>query len=118
MAKVEYFEKAIKWAKQYGFSDLRANYEDYDTPTQFNKSGEDEPYVPDITGNKNGHKSYLEIATKSDEVRRKVSKWKLLSTLAEMKSGKLFLLAPKGHKAFTEKLVKEHDLKAEVVYLR
>jgi hypothetical protein len=118
MSKNQYFEKALTWAKRNGMSDLKANFEDYETPTTFSKEGEDSPYIPDITGSKNGHKSYLEIATKNGEVGRKVSKWKLLSTLASMKNGKLFLLAPKGHKAFTEKLVKQHDLNAEIVYLR
>lgn len=118
MLKKEYFEMALIWAKRNGLSNLKANFEDYEIPTTFNKEGEETPYIPDITGSKNGNKSYLEIATKNGEVDRKISKWKLLSTLAAMKNGKLVLLAPKGHKAFAEKLVRDHDLNAEIVYLR
>ena len=55
--------------------------------------------------------------TKTDNTERRISKWKLLGTLAKMKGGKLFLLAPKGHKSFTETIVKNHHLNAQVVYL-
>ena len=110
----QYFERAIDWAKKRGFSNIKANYEEYETPGHFNREGEDDPYIPDITGLKTGGKSYIEIATKTDNVSRKVSKWKLLSTLAARKGGKLFLLTPRGHKRFAEELVKDHNLNAEV----
>ena len=64
-----------------------------------------------------GRKSYVEIAIKTENVQRRISKWNLLSTLATMKSGKLFLFAPKGHQTFTEKIVKKHLLNAAVIYI-
>lgn len=111
----EFFEKAIHWAEKQGFTNIKANYDDYESPVQFNKPGEDQPYIPDITGVKTGGKSYVEIAIKSDDMSRKVSKWKLLSTLAAMKGGKFFLLAPRGHKAFTEGIVERHNLDAKII---
>lgn len=111
----EYFEKAIHWAEKQGFSNIKANFEDYEAPVQFNKPGEDQPYIPDITGVKTGGKSYVEIALKSDNMTRKVSKWKLLSTLASRKGGKFFLLAPRGHKAFTQGIVERYNLDAKIV---
>lgn len=110
----QYFEKALDWVKKRGFSNIKANHEEYETPGQFNRPGEDDPVIPDITGLKTGGKSYIEIATKTEDINRKVSKWKLLSTLAARKGGKLFLLTPRGHKRFAEELVKDHNLNAEV----
>lgn len=110
----QYFERAIDWAKKRGFSNIKANFDEYEIPAHFSRPGEDDPVIPDITGLKTGGKSYIEIATKTDEVSRKVSKWKLLSMLAARKGGKLFLLTPRGHKRFAEELVKDHNLNAEV----
>ena len=119
-AKTEktYFERALMWAKSKGLQKIKANTEDYETPTQFTKSGDDQPFIPDITGLQMGTKNYVEVATKSDDVERKVSKWKLLSTIAGMKGGSLYLLAPKGHKAFADNVVKNHSLNAKVIYLK
>ncbi|HFA48400.1 MAG TPA: hypothetical protein ENJ95_05205 [Bacteroidetes bacterium] len=110
----EYFEKAIDWARKRGFSNIKANHEDYEVPAHFTKPGEDELVIPDITGLKTGGKSYIEIATKTDLIHDKISKWKLLSLLAARKGGKLFLLAPRGHKRFAEDIVKVHNLNAEI----
>ncbi|MCB0517598.1 MAG: hypothetical protein H6577_23235 [Lewinellaceae bacterium] len=110
----ELFDKALDWAKKHGFSDLKANHGDFESPAHFNRPGEDDPVVPDITGLRTGGKSYIEIAVKSEEVNKKVSKWKLLSTLAARKGGKLFLLTPRGHKRFAEDIVREHNLMAEI----
>ena len=110
----EYFEKAIDWAKKRGFSNIKANYEDFETPSQFARDGDDDPFIPHITGLRTGGKSYIEIATKTDMVHDKVSKWKLLSLLAARKGGKLFLLTPRGHKRFAEEIVKDYNLSAEI----
>lgn len=117
MTDEQYFDAAIDWAKSRGFSDIKANYSDFEKPTTYSKPNEEEPYIPDITAMRIGNKCYIEIATKTDSTRRKVSKWKLLSTLALMKGGKLFLLAPKGHKAFVEDLLKKNSLNAQLIYL-
>jgi hypothetical protein len=117
MEKQQYIERAIGWVKKRGFRDLKANHDDYDDPTQFTRPDEDQPYVPDITAKKVGNKSYFEVAIKSDDVHRKVSKWKLLSTLASMKGGKLFLLAPRGHKAFVQRVLDKYSVNAKLVYM-
>jgi len=52
---------------------------------------------------------------KTEENDRQVSKYKLLSTMAGMKSGKLYLLAPKGHKAYVDKMVKKYNISADVI---
>ena len=116
--KKRYFKKVINWAKNRGISNIKANYEGHEQPTVFTKVEGEKPFTPDVTGKKYDNKFYIEIATKSENVQRKVSKWKLLSTLASMKGGKLFLLAPKGHKAFAERILKKHHLiNTQLIYL-
>ena len=112
-----YFEKAIEWAKKSGFSNIKANFEEYEHPVPFSKPGEeeDEAIMPDITGLRTGGKSYIEIAVKTEDTVSKVTKWKLLSTLASRKGGKLFLLTPRGHKRFAEEMVKAHNLNAVII---
>ena len=118
MPHKQYFEKALVWAKRKGLQKIKANAEDYETPTQYSKPGEEEPFIPDITGIQMGNKNYVEIVIKSDQIQRSISKWKLLGTIASMKGGSLYLLAPKGHKAFAESMVKTHSLNAKVIYLK
>lgn len=117
MKNTELYEKAINWAKKNGFSNIMANTDDYETPKGFTRKDVDEVYTPDITGVRLGGRSYVEIALKTEENNDQVSKYKLLSTMAAMKSGsgKLYLLAPKGHKAYVDKMVKKYNISAEVI---
>lgn len=118
MSKEEYIEKALSWAKTKRISNIKSKLDDYDDPVHYNRKDEEDSFTPDITGNKLSKKIYVEIALKDDDKRRVISKWKLLNTLASMKGGKLYLLAPKGHKAFTQRILKSHDLShAQLVYL-
>lgn len=110
MSKSEYFEAAIDWAKSLSLSDFKANTEGYESPKTFNNANDDQAFTPDMTGQRRTNKFYLEIALKSEDSRTLVSKWKLLSTLASMKGGKLYLLAPRGHKAFVANILESHQL--------
>lgn len=113
MEKQEYYEQAINWAKQKGFSDIKANFGDYDAPVKY--TSDQRSFTPDITGQKRGAKSFIEIALKTDEIRRRITKWKLLAQLSAIKGGRLILLAPNGHKSFTERILKQHNLSAQVI---
>ena len=116
--KENYFEKAIAWVKSRGLRGIKANHDDFETPAQFTRTDADQPFVPDITAKQKARKYYVEIAVKNDQKRRTVSKWKLLSTLAHMKGGKFYLLAPRGHKAFAERMLEKYHLpNAQLVYL-
>jgi hypothetical protein len=115
MAEDTYLEKAIQWTQSKGFFEIKAQLEGFEAPTAFTRKDGEEPIIPDITAVKTGGKCYVEVATKSDDVQKKISKWMLLSTMASMKGGKLFLLAPRGHKSFTEDIVKGHNISAEVI---
>ena len=110
MSKQDYFQDAIDWAKSLSLSNFKANTEGFESPKTFSHAEKDIDFTPDMTGKRRTNKFYLEIALKSENPRKLVSKWKLLSTLASMKGGKLYLLAPRGHKAFTERILNRHQL--------
>lgn len=109
------FSKALNWTQKRGFSDIKANFGDFERPTTYSKPHEDASYIPDITAQRSGSKCYIEIATKDENSERNISKWKLLSTLTSMRGGKLFLLAPKGHKAFVERVIRDYRINADLV---
>ena len=125
MSKEKHIEKALKFIRKTGHSEIKANFEDLEgyedeSPSSFtlNQGQENEDvFTPDFTAYKYGNKSYFEIAMKDEDIQRTVSKWKLLSTMAQMKGGNLYLMAPKGHKAFCENLIKQYRLSVELHYL-
>ncbi len=114
----DHFDKAIHWVKGHGYDKIRATAEGYDAPSTFRRKEEDgEIMSPDITAVKNKRKSYFEIAMKDEDLEFSISKWKLISAVANAQNGKLFLLAPHGHKAFAARIIERHDIVAEVIAL-
>lgn len=110
-----YLEKAITWAQGKGFKEFKSSHEEHEDPFVFTNKSSNEEVIPQITATKDGRKSYIEVALKSDDVTKTVSKWRLLSTMAGMKGGKLYLLAPRGHKAFTDGIISEYPIDATIV---
>lgn len=107
--------RITNWIAKRGFENIKANVEGFETPTSFSVSSDEELVTPDITAVSYGSKSYFEIATKKDkrkDVQKLVSKWKLLSTLAKHKGGQLYLFAPRGHKQFTQDIIKDYAIEA------
>ncbi len=115
-SKQKYFQKALDWANSRSISELKANHEDFDPPKSFVNKSTDQSVQADMSFKLNGKTRYFsEIALKTEKVQSLVTKWKLLSMMASMKGGKLFLLAPKGHKMFTEKIVERYNINA-IIY--
>jgi len=108
--KDKIFQKAINWTQRKGFNEIKANTTDFDTPAAFNRQNGVDPVIPDITGELHGAKSYIEIVLKEEDQQFLISKWKLFSTMASRKGGKLYLLAAKGQKTFANKIVQEYGL--------
>lgn len=100
-----------------GFKDIKANIADYETPARLTRKSEsgDEAFIPDVTGTLNGRKSYFELALKTDDEQQAVTKWKLLSNVARFKNGKFFLVVPRGHYAFANRLISQYTIEAEVL---
>lgn len=115
MSKESYMEAAVKWVQKKVVTEIRADYDGFEAPKAFVNRTTNTSVEPDVTfKTSNGGKHYTEIALKSEDAQDLVTKWKFLSTLASMKNGKLHLLAPKGHKMFTNKLVNEYNIDAQV----
>jgi hypothetical protein len=118
-------EEKEKWLSQVlknivepkGYDTVKANMDEYEKPAQLVQNSTGDVFVPDITAVRNDQKSYFEIAQKNENVNRTVSKWKLLSALAEMKGGKFYLISPRGHFRFTEELVKKYHLQSQIIKL-
>lgn len=116
MSKEQYLSKAIEWVEGRPIEKMCANYEGYEKPQSFINQATDEEVTPDISFvSKQGIKNYTEIALKSDQKTQLVTRWKLLSTMANLKKGRLFLIAPKGHKMFTQQLVNQYNINAKIL---
>ena len=114
---VELIEKLLdKVVKKKGFENICANAEGYETPAKIRRGKDtDEYFIPDVTGEVNGRKSYFELGMKTEDHRQLVTKWRLLSTIANLKHGKLYLAVPRGHMAFTNRILADYPINAEVV---
>lgn len=112
-----FISQAVEFAKSKGFKEIKANLPDYESPISFAAVKSDREVLPDFTGKRSGKKHYFDIALKTESVQPLISKWKLLSQLADLKNSKLILFAPRGHKAFAERLVKKYRITAEVLAL-
>lgn len=108
-------KKGIKYVEARGFQHIRTKLDGYESPNSFAQKKADNEYTPDITAENKRGKFYFEIAQKTDNVNRLVSKWKLLSTLAEMKNGSFSILVPFGMNKFTEELIEDYNIKADLI---
>ncbi len=113
------YQKAVDIIRKKGFIDIKANSEELDLeqPTGYVQQREEDVYTPDLTALHLGRKSYFEIALKTTQVRRLVNKWKLMSRLAEVRHGSFFLLVPRGHVRFTNQLIEDHNIDANLIKL-
>lgn len=113
--KATYFDKALEWVAKKPTSSVKAQLEGYDPPQIFKNKNSGEGVQADISFESHaGARSYTDIALKTDEPQELVTRWKLLSIMAGMKNGKLYLLTPKGHKMFTQKLVDTYNINATI----
>jgi hypothetical protein len=118
MSKETYFDSALKWVRRKAHLSIKANFDGYDSPKAFTNSRTKNKVCPDISFvGPRGSKNFTEIALKQDDHQRLVSRWKLLSTLASIKNGTLYILAPRGHRSFAERLVDSYSIKAKVYSL-
>lgn len=114
-SKSNYLDKALDWVTKKASVKFKAKMEGYEPTRVFTNQETGDVVQADFSFvTHGGSKSYTDIAIKSDTPQKLVSRWKLLSLMASMKRGKLFLLAPKGHKMFTERLINKYNINAEV----
>jgi hypothetical protein len=110
-----YLDQAIDWISKKTTTSVKAQIEGYEPPKVFTNKKTGEEVQADFSFiTQGGYKSFMEVAMKSDHPQKLVTRWKLLSLMASMKQGKLHLLAPKGHKLFTKKLVDTYHINAVI----
>ncbi|MEQ8472387.1 MAG: hypothetical protein RIC35_14435 [Marinoscillum sp.] len=119
-SKISYddvLSNVIEKVKKQGYNDIRADLSDYEAPHQIIGKTNNVNFTPDVTAMKNEGKAYFEISTKMDNPNDLINKWKLLETLANMKNGKFQIYVPHGHMKFTQELLKDHNITAELFKL-
>ena len=115
MGKKEYIKKALDWVNLKSTSSVKAKLDGYEDPKVFTNTTSDDVVQADISfTTHSGSKNYTDIALKQENPRKLVTRWKLLSVMASLKRGKLYLMAPKGHKMFTQRLVDRYNINAIV----
>jgi hypothetical protein len=115
MNKKLWFPKALDWVERKTIGQIKAIAEGYDDPKTFYNKTTKETLQPDISfETQNGSKHFTDIVIKNDDSQKLVTRWKLLSMMASLKRGKLHLLAPRGHKMFTRRLVDKYNVNAIV----
>ena len=112
--KEEYFEKAIAWTQRKSSSEIKANFEGFEKPRSFKNRNSNTEETPDLSYESHGALNFVEIAVKTSDVQPLITRWKLLSIMASMKHGKLYILTPKGHKMFAENIVKDYNISAKI----
>ena len=115
MLKQSHLEQGINWISKKSTISIKAQLDGYEEPKVFRNKETGEEIQADFSFiTQGGAKSYTDIAIKTDDPQKLVTRWKLLSTMASLKKGKLYLLAPKGHKMFTQKLVNDYNINATI----
>ncbi|MEQ8909555.1 MAG: hypothetical protein RIC95_10210 [Vicingaceae bacterium] len=113
----EWLQKSVELIEKRGFKEIKSKLDGYDEPISFDQKNSDTNYTPDITAVGNHGKAYFEIAQKTDDVTALVSKWKLLSTIAEMKQGSLHIIVPYGQNKFTQEVISKYNIEADIIKL-
>jgi len=114
---LELLEKAVQMVEARGFNEIKTQLDGYEEPLEFSQQKEEIKYVPDISATNDRGKFYFEIAQKTEDVEHLVSKWKLLSAVAGMKNGGLNILVPYGHNRFTQEIIDNYNINANLIKL-
>lgn len=110
-------DAAINYVTVRGFKEIKSTTDGYEQPFHYTMQDKSVTFTPDITAKNKDKKHFFEIAQRTDDPSYLASKWKLLATLADMKKGKFTILVPYGQHKFTEQLVLQHEIDAELVKL-
>lgn len=116
--QIQYIKQAIQLLEKRGYSDIKAELPEYESPTSFTEKTSDKSYTPDLTGTKDAGKDYFQVVEGDKKnIQDVVSKWKLFSNLAKIKNGNFYLLVPYGKKKYTTELINEYNIDAEMMKL-
>ncbi len=108
--------RVLENIEKSGFESIRADFPEMEKPARLVGQSNEDIFIPDATAlSKNGNKAYFEISRKVDEPNKLVNKWKLLSTLADLKNGVFKIFVPHGSMRFTQEIVNRYNIKADLV---
>ena len=108
-------ESALPKLESLGFDRFRSELPEHEDPSGFQQQNGDTNYVPDIVAIRNGKKSYIEIAKKTHQHTKLVSKWKLLSTLAQMNKAFFGIVTPRGTIKYTKEILDSYNISANLI---
>ena len=115
--KQDYIQRAADWAQASGFTEVRANASGYEKPITYNRQQDSQSFTPDVTGKQFDQKSYFDVLVSTADRQQVISRLKLLSQLAAVRGGHLYVMVPKGHQPFAKNIVAECQVAAEVINL-
>lgn len=96
------------------YTDVRADVNDYETPTKIIWSKTQDGHIPDITSKYNGVEHIWEIETEdSISIDHTKSQWKLFSTYAAQHNAKFHIVVPEGFIEDAQNQAEEWGIKAE-----
>jgi hypothetical protein len=113
----ERLKKVIEKVKKMGYTDIRADIDDFESPPRLINKSKNIEFIPDVVARRNGNKGYFEISKKEKDINDLINKWSALSTLAEIRNGVFQIYVPHGHMKFTRELLTAHEIQAEVYKL-
>jgi hypothetical protein len=108
-------KEVIRLIERRGYENIRASIEPYEAPKLIESKSGGTGYIPDITAEKWGAKGYFEIANKDESPQAIADKWLLLELFAKMKSGTFQVFAPRGTMNYTQRIVENFNIQAEVI---
>ncbi|MBF8148495.1 hypothetical protein ITJ86_01215 [Winogradskyella sp. F6397] len=106
--KIKYAEElsnSISYLEKLGYSNIKADFDGYESPKSYRKKGSDIDVTPDIVAEKEGRKHIFDLSLKSEKPRLLKSKWLFLNTLSQIKSYRFRLITMRGHYKFTNETV-------------
>ncbi len=106
--------KVIENIKKMGFSDIRADIDQYESPPRLISKSKEIEFAPDVMARKHESKGYFEISKKDSNINELINKWTALSRLATIKNGIFQIYVPHGHMKFTRELLKTHRIEADI----
>lgn len=98
-------QDSITYLENHGFEHIKADFEGYETPKSYSKSGSNISITPDVVATKEGRKYYFDISLKTEKPRLLKSKWLFLNTLSNLKSSRFRLITARGHYKFTQDML-------------
>ena len=110
----------ISHLEKKGFTEIKADADDYERPARLLKKDSEEVFIPNITAKKYSNKYYFEIVPRGrDSDGRMVQKLTTLSALAHLKDGKLCLVVPNGKLRYTTQLLeKNRQIDADILPMK